>query len=95
MKRTEGASAVARVCNLSGGEGAARPSGGGRAKRQVWLGLHLRVSAHLRYVRGTGRRSLSLVFFFCIRPALSSDKALGFATRSLHQCCRAQYSHPW
>ena len=33
-------------------------------------------------------------FFFCIRPALSSDKALGFATRSLHQCCRAHYSHP-
>ena len=33
-------------------------------------------------------------FFFCNRPALSSDKALGFATRSLHQCCRAQYSHP-
>ena len=33
-------------------------------------------------------------FFFCNRPALSSDKALGFTTRSLHQCCRAQYSHP-
>ena len=34
------------------------------------------------------------VFFFCNRPALSSNKALGFTTRSLHQCCRAQYSHP-
>ena len=33
-------------------------------------------------------------FFFCNTPALSSDKALGFTTRSLHQCCRAQYSHP-
>ena len=33
-------------------------------------------------------------FFFCNRPALSSDKALGFTTRSLHQCCSAQYSHP-
>ena len=32
--------------------------------------------------------------FFFGRPALSSDKALGFTTRSLHQCCRAQYSHP-
>ena len=32
--------------------------------------------------------------FFCNRPALSSDEALGFTTRSLHQCCRAQYSHP-
>ena len=34
------------------------------------------------------------LFFFCNRPALSSDKALGFTTWSLHQCCRAQYSHP-
>ena len=35
-----------------------------------------------------------LSFFFGYRPALGSDKALGFTTRSLHQCCRAQYSHP-
>ena len=27
------------------------------------------------------------------RPALSSGEALGFTTRSLHQCCRTQYSH--
>ena len=27
---------------------------------------------------------ISLVFFFCNRLALSSDKALGFTTRSLH-----------
>ena len=27
------------------------------------------------------------IFFFL-------HQALGFATRSLHQCCRAQYSHP-
>ena len=33
-------------------------------------------------------------FFFCNRLALGSDKALGFTTRSLHQRCRAQYSHP-
>ena len=25
---------------------------------------------------------------------LSSEKALEFTTRCLHQCCRAQYSHP-
>ena len=36
----------------------------------------------------------NIIIFFCNRPALSSDKALGFTTRSLHQCCRAQYSHP-
>ena len=35
-----------------------------------------------------------MLFFFCNRPALSSDKALGFTTQSLHQCCRAKYSHP-
>ena len=38
--------------------------------------------------------SFIIPFFFCNRPALSSDKALGFTTRSLHQCCRVQYSHP-
>ena len=34
------------------------------------------------------------MFFSLFFPALSSNKALGFTTRSLHQCCRAQYSHP-
>ena len=37
--------------------------------------------------------NLDVIFFSPNRPALSSDKALGFTTRSLHQCCRAQYSH--
>ena len=39
------------------------------------------------------KASMLKSFFFCNRPALSSDKAGGFTTRSLHQCCRAQYSH--
>ena len=39
-------------------------------------------------------QDLHFFIFFCNRPALSSDKALGFTTWSLHQCCRAQYSHP-
>ena len=40
------------------------------------------------------RTKCKIQFFFCNRPVLSSDKALRFKTRSLHQCCRAQYSHP-
>ena len=46
---------------------------------------------YLPYVCEGTRRQV-LLFFFCNRPALSSDKALGFTTRSLHQCCRAQYT---
>ena len=37
---------------------------------------------------------MGFLLFFCNTPALSSNKALGFTTRSLHQCCRAQYNHP-
>ena len=40
-----------------------------------------------------GQLWVAFKFFFINRPTLSSDKALGFTTWSLHQCCRAQYSH--
>ena len=43
---------------------------------------------------GVAKGEGGVAFFFCNKPALISDKALGFTTRILHQCCRARYSHP-
>jgi hypothetical protein len=62
-------------------------------RTHAWYLLHLcgGCGAHVSHLLQFFHAFTPFFFsFFCNRLALSSDKALRFTTRSLHQCCRAQ-----